>query len=52
MVAAYLIPVLQLVGKALRGGLQAAVCFGRREFRYELRPQQWGRQESREQRKY
>ena len=52
MVAAYLIPILQLVGEALRGELQAAVCFGRLEFRHELRPHRCGRQESREQKKH
>src|SRR5208337_2872671 len=36
MVAAELIPILQLVGKALRGELQAAICFGRLELRDQL----------------
>src|SRR5208337_563236 len=52
MVATDLIPILQLVGKALRGECQAAVCFGRLELRDELPPRRCGRQESSEHQKH
>jgi hypothetical protein len=52
MVATDLIPILQLVGKALRGEWQATVCFGRLELRDELPPHRRGQQESCEQKKH
>jgi hypothetical protein len=51
MVAADLIPILQLVGKALRAELQAAVRFGRVELQDKLPLRRCGRQESCEQKK-
>jgi hypothetical protein len=51
MVATDLIPILQLVGKALRCEWQAAICFGRLELWDELPPHRCGRQEACEQKK-